>query len=190
MNGLFDNPGLLTGLASNFALGLLGSSKNTHAPQGNIYGDYGIGSAYYKDKLEMLKNGVHERTTAPYYIDPATQARVDFHKDKQYSAYNFKNDISAVKNFNVTNWLDTQTQKAASWINDKAREGLSNLVWGKNQFTEQPYTPNPYNKDTAQETDAKKWEGVGKSHEMVDDPNTWDRVEKPYNYEQNKKGNS
>ena len=183
MNGLFDNPGMLKGLATNFALGLLGSSKDTKAPQGNIYGDYDIGSAYYKDKLEMLKNGVHEHTMAPYYYDPDTGARVDFHKDKQYSAYNYKNDVSTIKNFNVTNWLDTQTQKAASWINNQAREGLSNLVYGKNQFTEQPYKPNQYNKDTAQETDTKKWEGMGKSHDMVDDPTIYTRVEKPYNYD-------
>ena len=70
MNGIGDSKNLLTSLGVNFALGLLGSSQNTNAPQGNLYGDYGLGSAYYKDKLEMLKNGVHERTQAPYYYDP------------------------------------------------------------------------------------------------------------------------
>ena len=173
MNGMFDNPGLLKGLATNFALGLLGSSKSTNAPQGNIYGDYGIGSAYYKDKLEMLKNGVHERTTAPYYYDPITGVRHDLHKSKNYSAYNFKNDLTSITNFNVTNWLDTQTQRAASGINDNLR-GSSNIN------TTAPYIPNNYNSKNAQEIDSKKWEGKGKSHEMVDDTQTWNRVEQPF----------
>ena len=121
----------------------------------------------------MLKNGVHERTTAPYYYDPITGVRHDLHKSKNYSAYNFKNDLTSITNFNVTNWLDTQTQRAASGINDNLR-GSSNIN------TTAPYIPNNYNSKNAQEIDSKKWEGKGKSHKMVDDPNTWDRVEQPY----------
>ena len=173
MNGMFDNPNILTGLATNFALGLIGSSRSTQAPQGNIYGDYGIGSAYYKDKLEMMKNGVHERTTAPYYYDPITGVRVDLHKSKNYSAYNYKNDLTSITNFNVTNWLDTQTQRAASGINDNLR-GSSNIN------TTAPYVPNQYNSDNAQRIDKQKWEGKGKRHDMVDDPNDWRTVEKPF----------
>ena len=39
---------------------------------------------------------------------------------------------------------------------------------------------NEYNRLSAQEIDEQKWEGKGKNHDMVDDPNTWDRVEQPY----------
>ena len=183
MNGLFDNPGMLKGLATNFALGLLGSSKDTRAPQGNIYGDYGIGSAYYKDKLEMLKNGVHERTQAPYYYDPDTGVKHELHKNKQYSAYNYKNDVNSISTFNLNNFLQTSTQKYASQFNDSLRTGVDSLFgYDTSKFTQQPYKPNQYNKDTAQEIDNKKWEGIGKSHEMIDDPNTWDKVTKPYTY--------
>ena len=183
MNGLYEDNNLLKDIGVNFALGLLGSSKSTDAPQGNIYGDYGIGSAYYKDKLEMLKNGVHERTQAPYYYDPDTGVKREFHVNRSYSAYNFKNDVNTISSFNVVNWLDTQTQKAASWINDQVREGVGiirDAIEGNHLNTTPPYKPNQYNSNTAQETDAKKWEGVGKSHDMVDDPNTWNRVEKPF----------
>lgn len=182
MNGMFDNPGLLKGLASNFALGLLGSSKNMQAPQGNLYGDYDINSAYFKDKLEMLKNGVHERTTAPYYYDPETGAKVQYHRNRMYSAYNFKNDVETIKNFNVVNWLQTNTQKFASSLNNKIR-GLESVVHKDNIFTTAPYTPNQYNSKTAQESDAKKFEGIGKSHDMVDDPTTWENVREPYRFE-------
>lgn len=121
MNGIGESSNLLTDLGTNFVLGLLGSSKNTQAPQGNIYGDYGLNSAYYKDKLEMLKNGVHERTQAPYYYDPNTGAKVELNKSKNYTAYNFKNDISSIKNFDVNNWLQTNTQKMGSNINNILR---------------------------------------------------------------------
>ncbi len=178
MNGIGEEKNLLGQLGTNFALGLLGSSSNTNAPQGNIYGDYGIGSAYYKDKLEMLKNGVHERTQAPYYYDPYTGVRVDMHKSKSYTAYNFKNDISSVKNFNVSNWLND----TVSGFGNKLNNSLRGLFDGSSGFTEQPYRPNEYNKQNAQSMDAKRFEGVGKNHNMVDDPNTWDRVQKPYTY--------
>lgn len=181
MNGMFDNPGLLKGLASNFALGLLGSSKNMQAPQGNLYGDYDINSAYFKDKLEMLKNGVHERTTAPYYYDPETGAKVQYHRNRTYSAYNFKNDVETIKNFNVVNWLQTNTQKFASSLNSKIR-GLESVVHKDNIFTTAPYTPNQYNSQTAQMTDEKRFEGIGKNHDMVDDPTTWENVREPYRF--------
>ena len=183
MNGLFDNPGLLKGLATNFALGLIGSSKNTNAPQGNIYGDYGIGSAYYTDKLEMLKNGIHERTTAPYYYDPDTGVKYEFHKNRTYLAYNLKNDISTIKSFDVNNFLQTNTQKYALRLNDTSRNELNKVFHNDSDFTQQPYKHNQYNKDTAQKIDTKKWEGYGKNHDMIDDQNSWNRVTKPFNYE-------
>ena len=182
MNGLYEDNNILKDLGTNFALGLLGSSQSTDAPQGNLYGDYGIGSAYFKDKVEMLKNGVHERTQAPYYFDPATGVREDLDKNKNYSAYNYKNDINAIQSFDLPNWLDTTTQKFGRAIND----GLRDLFNNDNINTTAPYIPNPYNTDTANQIDSKKWEGIGKNHDMVDDPNTWNRVEKPYNYDPSK----
>ena len=181
MNGLFDNGGMLKGLATNFALGLLGSSLNTDAPQGNIYGDVGIGSAYFKDKVEMLKNGTHEHTMAPYYHDPVTGVRVDLHVDKDYSSLDYRNLKTQVSNFNLNNFLQTNTQKFASKLNDYAREGVDKLFGYNNDFTEKPYLPNPYNSNSAIGIDGKKWEGKGKSHEMVDDPNTWTHTQKPNN---------
>ena len=178
MNGIGESKNILSSLGTNFALGLLGSSKNTNAPQGNLYGDYGIGSAYYKDKLEMLKNGVHERTTAPYYYDPYTGVHVDLHKLRNYTAYNFKNDISSIQNFDLNNWLSNTSTNLGSSLNNNIRD----FVYGKSSNTQAPYNPNDYNLITAQQKDKKKFEGVGKSHDMVDDPNTWNRVKKPYSY--------
>ena len=179
MNGIGESKDILSSLGVNFALGLLGSSKNTNAPQGNLYGDYGIGSAYYKDKLEMLKNGVHERTTAPYYYDPYTGVRVDLHKSRNYTAYNFKNDVSTVQNFDLNNWLNTTSTDLGNSLNDSAR----NLFYGDHINTQAPYKPNDYNLITAQQKDSKRFEGKGKNHDMIDDPNTWDNVQQPYNSE-------
>ena len=178
MNGLFDNSNLLSGLATNFALGLLGSSRSVQAPQGNIYGDYGIGSAYFKDKLEMLKKGVHERTTAPYYYDPINGVIKDHDSNRMYSAYEFTNDLSSIRNFDLSNWLNTRTQNMASGINDILRGS-------DNDNTTAPYIPNPYNSQTAQNMDDKRFEGIGKDHSMVDDPKSWDRVEQPFKYNAN-----
>ena len=60
---------VLTIFDRSIKISLVGSSKSTDAPQGNLYGDVGIGSAYFKDKLEMLKHGVHINTQTPYTYD-------------------------------------------------------------------------------------------------------------------------
>ena len=185
MNGLFDGGGMIKNLATNFALGLLGSSKNTNAPQGNIYGDVGIGSAYFKDKVEMLKNGVHERTTAPYYYDPDTGVRHDLHIDKNYSSIDFHKIKTQVSNFNVNNFLQTNTQKYASKINNKINGFIDEKIFGVNTgFTQNSYRPNPYNINSAQEFDDNRFAGIGKNHLMVDGTESnpkWQYTTKPYN---------
>lgn len=185
MNGLFDGGGMLKNLATNFALGLLGSAKNTNAPQGNIYGDVGIGSAYFKDKVEMLKNGVHERTTAPYYYDPDTGVRHDLHIDKNYSSIDFHKIKTQVSNFNVNNFLQTNTQKYASKINSKINGFIDEKIFGVNTgFTQNSYRPNPYNINSAQEFDNNRFAGIGKNHLMVDGTESnpkWQYTTKPYN---------
>ena len=185
MNGLFDGGGMIKNLATNFALGLLGSSKNTNAPQGNIYGDVGIGSAYFKDKVEMLKNGVHERTTAPYYYDPDTGVRHDLHIDKNYSSIDFHKIKTQVSNFNVNNFLQTNTQKYASKINNKINGFIDEKIFGVNtRFTQNSYRPNPYNINSAQEFDNNRFAGIGKNHLMVDGTESnpkWQYTTKPYN---------
>ena len=185
MNGLFDGGGMIKNLATNFALGLLGSSQNTNAPQGNIYGDVGIGSAYFKDKVEMLKNGVHERTTAPYYYDPDTGVRHDLHIDKNYSSIDFHKIKTQVSNFNVNNFLQTNTQKYASKINNKINGFIDEKIFGVNTgFTQNSYRPNPYNINSAQEFDNNRFAGIGKNHLMVDGTESnpkWQYTTKPYN---------
>lgn len=185
MNGLFDGGGMLKNLATNFALGLLGSAKNTNAPQGNIYGDVGIGSAYFKDKVEMLKNGVHERTTAPYYYDPDTGVRHDLHIDKNYSSIDFHKIKTQISNFNVNNFLQTNTQKYASKINNKINGFIDEKIFGVNTgFTQNSYRPNPYNINSAQEFDNNRFAGIGKNHLMVDGTESnpkWQYTTKPYN---------
>lgn len=121
MNGLGDDKNLITSLGVNFALGLLGSSRNTNQTLGNIYGDYGVNSAYYKDKLEMLKNGVHERTQAPYYYDPYTGNKRVISNSKNYTAYNYKNDRDTINRFNLTNWLNSSSTNLGSDINNNLR---------------------------------------------------------------------
>lgn len=121
MNGIMDSKNTLTSMGVNFALGLLGSSRNTYQTLGNLYGDYGIGSAYYKDKLEMLKNGVHERTQAPYYYDPKTGQKRELHNSKNYTAYNYKNDKESISRFNMSNWLNTGATNTGISINDSLR---------------------------------------------------------------------
>ena len=187
MNGLFDGGGMIKNLATDFALGILGSSQNTNAPQGNIYGDVGIGSAYFKEKVEMLKNGVHEYTTAPYYYDPDTGVRHDLHiKNKVYSAIDFNKSKAQISNFNVSDFLQTNTQKFASKINDKINGFIDQKIFGANTngFTQNSYRPNPYNTNTAQELDNNRFSGIGKNHLMVDGTESnpkWQYTTKPYN---------
>jgi len=183
MNGIGESKNMLTSLGVNFALGLLGSSQNMDAPQGNLYGDYGIGSAYYKDKLEMLKNGVHERTTAPYYYDPYTGARMDLHKSRNYTAYNFKNDISTIKSFDLGNWVNDKVTD----FGNKLNSGIRDLVYGKSDFVQNPYIDsttgqwkNKNNKVTEPGFTAAGEKG--KTQVMVDNPKDWRTVEKPYDY--------
>ena len=186
MNGFGESKNMLTSLGVNFALGLLGSSQNTDAPQGNLYGDYGLGSAYYKDKLEMLKNGVHERTTAPYYYDPYTGARMDLHKSRTYTAYNFKNDISAIKSFDLGNWVNDKVTDFGNKLNN----GLRDLVYGKSDFVQNPYLSENgqvNNKDyKVNEPGVVNAGEKGKTQVMVDNPKDWRTVEKPYNYDPQK----
>ena len=183
MNGIGESNNLLGDLGVNFALGLLGSSQNTQAPQGNIYGDYGIGSAYYKDKLQMLKEGVHERTTAPYYYDPYTGARMDLHKSRNYTAYNFKNDISSIKNFDLNNWLNNKSTSFGNSLNN----GLRDIFGGKSDFVQNPYidpaTGQFKNAPKVSEPGFTAAGEKGKTQVMVDNPNEWHSVEKPYNYD-------
>ena len=185
MNGLFDGGGMIKNLATNFSLGILGSSQNTNASQGNIYGDVGIGSVYFKEKVEMLKNGIHERTTAPYYYDPDTGVRHDLHIDKNYSSIDFHRGRTQVSNFNVNNFLQTNTQKYASKINNNINGFIDEKIFGVNTgFTQNSYRPNPYNINTAQEFDNNRFAGIGKNHLMVDDTESnpkWQYTTKPYN---------
>lgn len=185
MNGLFDGGGMIKNLATDFALGILGSSQNTNAPQGNIYGDVGIGSVYFKEKVEMLKNGIHERTTAPYYYDPDTGVRHDLHIDKNYSSIDFHRSRTQVSNFNVNNFLQTNTQKYASKINNNINGFIDEKIFGVNTgFTQNSYRPNPYNINTAQEFDNNRFAGIGKNHSMVDGTESnpkWQYTTKPYN---------
>lgn len=187
MNGFGESSNMLTDLGVNFALGLLGSSQNTSAPQGNLYGDYGLNSAYYKDKLEMLKNGVHERTTAPYYYDPYTGARMDLHKSRNYTAYNFKNDVSNIKQFDVNNWLINTSTNLGSSLNGSLRD----VFYGKSDFVQNPYIDSATGKwknenNNVSEPGFTKAGEKGKTQVMVDNPNDWRTVEKPYNYDPKK----
>lgn len=187
MNGFGESSNMLTDLGVNFALGLLGSSQNTSAPQGNLYGDYGLNSAYYKDKLEMLKNGVHERTTAPYYYDPYTGARMDLHKSRNYTAYNFKNDVSNIKQFDVNNWLTNTSTNLGSSLNGSLRD----VFYGKSDFVQNPYIDSATGKwknenNNVSEPGFTKAGEKGKTQVMVDNPKDWRTVEKPYNYDPKK----
>lgn len=38
-------------------------------------------------------------------------------------------------------------------------------------------------------TDEKKFEGIGKNHDMVDDPTTWENVREPYRFNVHKINN-
>ena len=123
LNGMFNDNDLLGDLGSNFILGLLGSSKSaTTAPQGNLYGDFGIGSAYFKDKLEMLKNGIHENTMPPHYYDP--ERGIVYERGKpanEYSAYSYYNMKTDINNFDLGNWLNNATTSLGQTVNDQIR---------------------------------------------------------------------
>lgn len=106
MNGLFEHNDLLGDLGTNYILGFLGSSKSTDAPQGNLYGDVGIGSAYFKDKLEMLKHGVHENTMPPYTYDENGNPVFEKYKPaNEYSAYDWQHTKQNISNFNLSDYL-------------------------------------------------------------------------------------
>jgi hypothetical protein len=123
LNGMFNDNDLLGDLGSNFILGLLGSSKSsTTAPQGNLYGDFGIGSAYFKDKLEMLKKGTHENTMPPHYYDP--ERGVVYERGKpanEYSAYSYYNMKTDINNFDLGSWLNNATTSLGQTVNDQMR---------------------------------------------------------------------
>ena len=133
----------------------------------------------------MLKNGVHERTTAPYYYDPDTGVRHDLHIDKNYSSIDFHRGRTQVSNFNVNNFLQTNTQKYASKINNKINGFIDEKIFGVNTgFTQNSYRPNPYNINSAQEFDNNRFAGIGKNHLMVDGTESnpkWQYTTKPYN---------
>jgi len=148
MNGMFESNDLLGDLGTNYILGLLGSSQNTDAPQGNIYGDVGIGSAYFKDKLEMLKNGVHENTMPPYKYDPENNPIYERGRPaNEYSAYDWYNKKNQLNNFtyDIGSYLKRGASKAGSDTNDNIRKlvqsGYSSLFTDnvKSGNTREPY---------------------------------------------------
>lgn len=125
MNGMFDNNDLLGDIGTNYVLGLLGSSKNSDSPQGNLYGDYGIGSAYFKDKLEMLKKGVHENTMPPYHYD--AQGNPIYERGRpanEYSAYDWYQTKNNISNFtyDIGSYIKQGASKLGSNTNDNIRK--------------------------------------------------------------------
>lgn len=73
----------ITDIGANALLKLLGSNINANSQFGNLYGDIGINSEYYKNKLRNLKRGTLDR----YYNSP----EAEFLKRKQ-KWDNFTND--------------------------------------------------------------------------------------------------
>ncbi len=162
MNGMFNDNSLLGDLGSNFILGLLGSDKSSYAPQGNIYGDVGIGSAYFKDKLEMLKNGIHENTMPPHYYDP--ERGIVYERGKpanEYSAYSTYNVTTDITNFNLGNYLYTGASSLGQSVNDNIRSlvnGSNTTTYVKgerSQFIKDPYQYNPDYLNDNEGTDEK-----------------------------------
>lgn len=148
MNGMFESNDLLGDLGTNYILGLLGSSNNSDSPQGNLYGDVGIGSAYFKDKLEMLKNGVHENTMPPYKYDPENNPIYERGRPaNEYSAYDWYNKKNQLNNFtyDIGSYLKRGASKAGSDTNDNIRKlvqsGYSSLFTDnvKSGNTREPY---------------------------------------------------
>ena len=162
MNGMFNDNSLLGDLGSNFILGLLGSDKSSYAPQGNIYGDVGIGSAYFKDKLEMLKHGIHENTMPPHYYDP--ERGIIYERGKpanEYSAYSTYNVVTDITNFNLGNYLYTGASSLGQSVNDNIRSlvnGSNTTTYVKgerSQFIKDPYKYNPDYLNDNEGTDEK-----------------------------------
>lgn len=120
MNNMFtENNNLLGSLGTNFALGLMGSSKSVYAPQGNIYGDYGIGSAYYKQKLKELKDGTNINTMRSYTYDPKNAIAYEQSKVSNYSALDWERTKNTISNFDIKDWLTTGSKNLGSSIGDK-----------------------------------------------------------------------
>ena len=120
MNNMFtENNNLLGSLGTNFALGLMGSSKSVYAPQGNIYGDYGIGSAYYKQKLKALKDGTNINTMRSYTYDPKNAIAYEQSKVSNYSALDWQNTKDTISNFDIKDWLTVGSKNLGSTIGDK-----------------------------------------------------------------------
>lgn len=117
MHGMFVENNVLKDVGTNFVLGLLGSSKTADTNQGNIYGDYGINSAFFKQKLDMLKNGVHINTKQPYTYDPTKTVEYENSKRKNYSAVDYDNLKRNVQSFNLGSWLKTGGTNLGSDLN-------------------------------------------------------------------------
>lgn len=117
MHGMFVENNVLKDVGTNFVLGLLGSSKTADTNQGNIYGDYGINSAFFKQKLDMLKNGVHINTKQPYTYDPTKTVEYENSKRKNYSAIDYDNLKRDVQSFNLGSWLKNGGTNLGSKLN-------------------------------------------------------------------------
>ena len=117
MHGMFVENNVLKDVGTNFVLGLLGSSKTSDTNQGNIYGDYGINSAFFKQKLDMLKNGVHINTKQPYTYDPTKTVEYENSKRKNYSAIDYDNLKRDVQSFNLGSWLKNGGTNLGSKLN-------------------------------------------------------------------------
>jgi len=90
MNGVLAENDVFSKIGANFLLKAIKTSYSVDAGQGNLYGNYGINSDYFKDQLDKLKNGVHDHTTKPFdysKVDP-----VSYERDKEIDNKNTRRD--------------------------------------------------------------------------------------------------
>lgn len=69
LNHLKNRLSVLESSGKNIILKALQSSYDSYGYFGNLYGDTGVGSKYWKDKLKRLKDGNREKTDTERYIE-------------------------------------------------------------------------------------------------------------------------
>jgi hypothetical protein len=71
MGGIINDSDILNKIGTNALMKLLGRSWDASSTQGNLYGsNVGIGSDYWKEKVNKIKSSDHEYTAKPHKYDP------------------------------------------------------------------------------------------------------------------------
>jgi len=169
MNGIINDSDILNKLGTNALMRLLGNkSWNPYATQGNLYGDVGIGSKYYEQKLKQLKNGPKE----PKYVSKQHEynAETDFDVQKYinkfkkttnvgYDVNYYVEKLKAIKNSPHINTSEEHAYRESEWLSwdDLPQKVKENMLKLKSGLKEHKNTSEPRQYNPQAEFDLRNW---------------------------------